>query len=154
MTHALEAGRSCKFFSFFVQGLRNQQGTMIIHDSDVPNTLIVKFTPAPAEGASAVGALKSPCFDRQLSLRVDIGYPESTPAYFRQISPEQTVQEHSQVRHLLPPYARVWGIGWTAPCSCAPRASPKCASSWSLHLLARAAHELQLAALPVSVEYL
>lgn len=91
--------------SYSVQGLHNQQGKTLIYDSDYPNTLIVRFTPAPAEGSSAVDAPKGPCFDRQLSLRVDIGYPESTPAYFRQISPEQTVQEQSQARLYFPPHA-------------------------------------------------
>ena len=87
-----------------VQGLRNHEGKTIIFDSEYPSTLIVRYTPAPAEGSSSETAPQGPCFDRQLSLRVDTGYPESMPAYFRQIAPDQTVQEQSQVHLPLPPH--------------------------------------------------
>ena len=64
------------------------------------------------------GDPKGPCFDRQLSLRVDTGYPESMPAYFRQIAPEQTVQEQSQVR--LSPTSSLGSCMQLAGCSLRP----------------------------------
>ena len=40
----------------------------------------------------------------QLSLRIDTTYPNSTPAYFRHVTPDQTLQEQMQVISCLPGY--------------------------------------------------
>ena len=81
-----------------VQGLVEQKGKAVICSSDIPGTLIVHFMPEPpAEGSPSAGSARTSGFSGQLSLRVDTGYPTSTPAYFRQVTPDQTALEQAQV---------------------------------------------------------
>ena len=81
-----------------VQGLVEQKGEAVICSSDIPGTLILHFMPEPpAEGSPSAGSVRTSGFLGQLSLRVDTGYPTSTPAYFRQVAPDQTALEQAQV---------------------------------------------------------
>ena len=85
-----------------MQELTYQEGKAVICESDIPGALIVKFTPAPPQEVPADGSLKDMTPDRQtvqgqLSLRIDTTYPKSTPAYFRHVTPDQTLQEQMQV---------------------------------------------------------
>ena len=85
-----------------IQELTNQKGKAVICESDVPGTLIVKFTPAsrqevPASASTEDMTPNGLTAQGQLSLRVDTTYPKSTPAYFRLVTPDQTLQEQMQV---------------------------------------------------------
>ena len=85
-----------------MQVLSNEEGKAVICESDIPGTLIVKFTPASPQEVPADSSTKDLTADRltvqgQLSLRIDTTYPKSTPAYFRHVTPEQTLQEQTQV---------------------------------------------------------
>ena len=85
-----------------MQELTYQEGKAVICESDIPGALIVKFTPAPPQEVPADGSMKDMTPDRQtvqgqLSLRIDTTYPKSTPAYFRHVTPDQTLQEQMQV---------------------------------------------------------
>ena len=88
--------------SFVIQVLTNEEGKAVICESDIPGTLIIKFTPAPPQEVPADSSTKDMTPDRQtvqgqLSLRIDTTYPKSTPAYFRHVTPDQTLQEQMQV---------------------------------------------------------
>ena len=104
--HNVTAEKLCQSVLSGVQALQEQKGTTMICESETPDTLIVRFTPTSKEGSPSAGSVKSPGFSGQLSLRVNTDYPESTPAYFRQITSDQTVQEQTQVRSTYPCYAR------------------------------------------------
>ena len=85
-----------------MQVLSAEKGKAVICESDIPGTLIVKFTPAPPQEVPADSSVKDMTPDRQtvqgqLSLRIDTTYPKSTPAYFRHVTPDQTLQEQMQV---------------------------------------------------------
>jgi hypothetical protein len=79
-------------------------GKAVICSSDIPGTLIVTFmAEPPAEGSPVAGKAKTSGVPGQLSLRVDTGYPTSTPAYFRQVALDQTAHEQAQVPSLNMP---------------------------------------------------
>ena len=82
--------------SLVIQDLTDQEGKAIICDSDIPGTLIVKFAPASPQQVPAGSSMKD-LTQIELSLRVDTTYPKSTPAYFRHLTPDQTLQEQAQV---------------------------------------------------------
>ena len=88
--------------SLVMQVLTAEKGKAVICESDIPGTLIVKFTPAPPQEVPADSSVKDMTPDRQtmqgqLSLRIDTTYPKSTPAYFRHVTPDQTLQDQMQV---------------------------------------------------------
>ena len=85
-----------------MQVLTDEEGKAVICESDIPGTLIVRFTPASSQEVPADSSMNDMTPDRQavqgqLSLRIDTTYPKSTPAYFRHVTPDQTLQEQMQV---------------------------------------------------------
>lgn len=85
-----------------MQALTNEEIKAVICESDIPGTLIIKFMPASLQegpAGSSIGdmAPHGLTMQGQLSLRVDTTYPKSTPAYFRHVMPEQTLQQQMQV---------------------------------------------------------
>ena len=93
--------------SLMLQVMTDQEGKAVICESNIAGTLIVNITPASPQDVPAGSSMKDVApngltLQGQLSLRIDNTYPKSTPAYFRQVTPDQTLQEQMRVLPFSP----------------------------------------------------